>query len=169
MEPALASQRVLVGEEVAGSAVGVSLFTQLHQTPELSRPPVPTMSHPSPPALFSDREGQGAGPGAVPSLCRGPMPPPLLSVGGGVEAVGQAQGCRPGFGRSVALRCLAQNWCGRLCTPWAAPPVQEPPTLGLTRYFADARPVSPVTVVHVERKPCITLVEASKWAQRGAF
>ena len=81
MEPALASQRVLVGEEVAGSAVRVSLFTQLHQTPELSRPPVPTMSHPSPPALFSDREGQGAGPGAVPSLCRGPMPPPPSQCG----------------------------------------------------------------------------------------
>lgn len=176
MEPALASQRVLVGEEVAGSAVGVSLLTQLHQTSELSRPPVPDHVPSFTPRLLLrpgvmklQLGGRGAGPGTVPSLCRGPMPRPFSSVGGGAEAVGQARGCRPGFGRSVALWCLAQNWCGRLCTSWAAPPVQEPPTLGLTRLFADARPVSPVTIVHVERKPCFTLVEASKWAQRGAF
>lgn len=176
MEPARASQRVLVGEEVAGSAVGVSLLTQLHQTPELSRPPVPDhvpSFTPSPLPRRGVMKLQLGGRGGWTRLGALPLPrahaPPLLSVGGGAEAVGQAWGCRPGIGRSVALRCLAQNWCGRLCTPWAAPPVREPPTLGLTRLFADARPVSPVTTVHVERKPCITLVEASKWAQRGAF
>lgn len=74
MEPARASQRVLVGEEVAGSAVGVNLFTQLHQTPELSRPSVP--DH-------------------VPSFTPSPLPRPgvmKLQLGG--RGLDQAR-CRP--------------------------------------------------------------------------
>lgn len=105
MEPALASQRVLVGEEVAGSAVGVSLLTQLHQT---SCPRPCPILHPQPSSQTGSNEAATWGSGGWTRHRAPPLPrahaPPLLKCG-------RRSG---GRGAGAGLQAWVRQVCGSL-------------------------------------------------------